>query len=95
MATSYMHGFLSIIGLDASDMAQYSTSLSSSTSHIAHINVTDDSLRGEWIVIIQSQGTYNTEVLGSGGLSFSQALFKDDTSGRHGIKKVDGRPLQG
>lgn len=84
-----------LLGHDQSDLAQYSTSLVSSTSHIAHINITDNSLRGEWKVIIQSQGTYTFQALGSSGLRFSEVLFNIDTSSRHGFKKIDGRPTQG
>lgn len=76
-------------------MPQYSTSLVSTTSYIAQINVTDDSLRGEWRIVIRSQGSYSIQVLGSSELSFSEDLFSIDTTSIYGFSEIDGRPLQG
>ena len=76
-------------------MQQYSTSLVSTTSYIAHINVTDDSLRGEWTVMIQSEGSYSIQVFGSSELIFSENLFTIDSSGASRFREIDGKPLQG
>ncbi len=81
-----------MVGLNPDNLAQYSTSLVSTTSYIAHINVTDDSLRGEWTVMIQSDGSYSIQVFGSTSASFSEHLFSLAPSG---LITIDGKPSQG
>ena len=59
------------------------------------INVTDDSLRGEWRLKITSQGTYSVLVLGSSDVIFSEELFIPDPTSTYGITAISGRPFQG
>ena len=82
-------------GFNPSNLAQYSTSLVSTTAFIAQINVTDNSLRGEWRIVIQSQGSYSIQVLGSSELSFTEELYQIDSSSTFGFSRIDGRPSQG
>ena len=88
---------LSIIltGLNPSTLPQFSTSLVSSTSYIAQVNVTDNSLRGQWRVRVQSQGPYSILVFGSSELSINEDLYRIDDSNTFGFSKIDGRPLRG
>lgn len=75
-----------------SQLKQLATTLDFTTSYIARINITDDSLRGVWRVMIQSQGSYSIQVLGKSRISFSEDLYSIDTSG---FRKIEGRPSQG
>ena len=84
-----------IVGQDPSNLEQFSTSLVSTTSYIAHISVTDDSLHGAWTVMIQSEGSYNIQVFGSSEQSFSEDFFTIDSSSPSRFRELDGKPLQG
>ena len=64
-------------------------------SYIAQINITDDSLRGEWALLIQSQGSYSIQVFGISELRFSEDLYVVDSSNAYGFSKIEGRPSQG
>ena len=76
-------------------LAQYTSSLNTATSYISNINITDDFLRGEWTIRIQSQGSYSISVLGNTELSFSSELFKIDPSNTYGFSQLEGKPSQG
>ena len=90
-----MANWIIYTGFDPSNLTQYSTSLVSSAAFIAQINVTDDSLRGEWRIMIQSQGSYSIQVLGSSELSFTEELYRIDSSNSLGFSRINGRPSKG
>lgn len=87
--------WMNITGIEASSLTQFTSSLDSTTSYIVQINITNDSLRGEWTVVILSQGSYSIQVFGNSELSFSADLYNVDSSNAYGFSKIEGRPSQG
>jgi len=63
--------------------------------YIAHIDLTNNSLFGEWLIMIQSQGPYNIQVLGSSEVSFYERFYSIDASNVYRFSKIEGKPLQG
>ena len=87
--------FLKWLGLNSNNLTQYSTVLVSATSYFAQINVTNDSLYGEWRIRIQSQGFYSIYVWGRSELSVAEEIYAIDSSNAYGYSSIEGRPLQG
>lgn len=78
-----------------STLPEFSSSLISSSSYIAQVNISSDSLRGRWTVMLQSAGSYTIQVFGISELSFSSDLYRVDSSSTYGFTKINGRPSQG
>ena len=86
---------LHFTGVNVSTLPQFSSSLISASSYIAEVNITDDSLRGEWTVSFQSGGSYTLQIYGNSELSFTADLFRMDSSNAYGFSKIEGKPSQG
>lgn len=71
---------------------EYEVSLISQTAYIASINITDDTLRGMWTMVLQSQGSYSIQILGNTELQFTSTLYKIDPSNVYGFSTLEGKP---
>ena len=84
------------LGIDANDLPQYSViSPSASNLYLASINITNNTLRGNWIVTLATQGYYSIQVSAISDLSFSSDIYDSDTTNDYGFSRIDGRPSQG
>ena len=84
------------LGIDANDLPQYSViSPSASNLYLANINITNNTLRGNWTVTLATQGYYSIQVSAISDLSFSSDIYDSDATNDYGFSRIDGRPSQG
>ena len=81
--------------MDATTLPQFSSSLISSSSFIGEVNITDDSLRGEWSMTIPLGGTYSVQVSADSELTFITNLFRVDPSSTYGFSAIEGVASEG
>ena len=62
---------------------------------MAHINITDNTLRGNWTVTLLTQGYYSIHVSAISDLTISSDLYNLDSTNTYGFSRIDGRPTEG
>ena len=82
--------------INANNLTEYSISLDSNTTYVATINLTEATLYGQWILMIQSQGSYSVSIR-----EFSTLIVSTDTrtirsdSNYENYDVTDLKPLEG
>ena len=87
---------LILLGIDANDLPEYLVVLTDATNlYLASINVTNNTLRGNWTLTIATQGYYSIQVSAISDLSISSDIYDPDATNDYGFSSIDGRPSQG
>ena len=77
-------------------MPQYSVVSTDATNlYLASINVTNNTLRGNWTLTLATQGYYSIQVSAISDLSISSDIYDPDATNDYGFSSIDGRPSQG
>lgn len=76
----------------AADSPQYFTSLNTTTSYIATIDITGNTSYGQWVIRIKSQGFFDVQVLANSQLIISTHVFTSSPNGGGDID--DLKPLE-
>ena len=80
------------IGVNADGIPQYFSTVNSATLYVATINITENTLYGQWRISIESEGFFTVKVLGNSELIISTQTF---TSGPNGGEDIgDPKPLE-
>ena len=85
-------------GIDAIDLSQYSVmSINATDFYLASINITNNTLRGNWTITLTTQGYYSIQVTTISDLSISSDIYQydADVTNDYGFSRINGRPLQG
>ena len=83
------------LGIDANNLTQFLVSISTTNLYMANINITDNTLRGNWTVTLVTQGYYSIQVSAISDLTISSDLFNLDSSNTYGFSLIEGRPTEG
>ena len=83
-----------LTGVSATNLEHYSVTLQSSSLYIATINITSESLYGEWIISL-AVGSYDVTIHAISDLSFTVDLLAFDPTSTYGFSTVVGKPLNG
>ena len=76
-------------------MTQFTVTISTTNLYMANINITDDSLRGNWTITLVTQGYYSIQVSAISDLSISSDLYNLDSTNTYGFSRIEGRPTVG
>ncbi len=87
---------LFVVGTFASEIPQYSISLNTQTTYISQLNVNNDSLRGNWTIMVESlSGSHSIQVFGISNLQVTQNIYQIDLNSTIGFSELEGKPIQG
>lgn len=84
-----------ISGIDANSLGQFSVSISTTNLYMANINITNNTLRGNWTVTLTAQGYYSIQVSAISELTISSDLYNLDSTNNFGFSRIEGRPTEG
>ena len=76
-------------------MTQFTVIISTTNLYMASINITDDSLRGNWTITLVTQGYYTIQVSAISDLTISSDLYNLDSTNLYGFSRIEGRPTVG
>ena len=92
---AYVTHYFNLLGINANNMTQFTVTISTTNLYMANINITDDSLRGNWTITLVTQGYYSIQVSAISDLSISSDLYNLDSTNTYGFSTIEGRPTFG